>query len=65
MSKLNANTIYFLYADDIECKHCSNDVIYCIHLLNRETNSIWHTLTADTFPLRNETYWILQFWRMF
>lgn len=61
MTKLNASTINFLYADGTEWEHCSNDIIYCIHLLNREANSIWSTLTADAFPLRNETYCILQF----
>lgn len=58
ISKLNANTIYFLYVDDIEYESYSNGTVYCINLLNRETNSIWSTLTADAFPLINETYCI-------
>lgn len=53
--------MYFLHADDIECEPYLNDTVYCIHLLNRETNSIWSTLTADAFPLRNETYCIYSF----
>lgn len=44
--------MYFLFADDTESESYLNDIMYCIHVLNRETNSIWSTLTADAFPLK-------------
>lgn len=44
--------MYFLSADDTESESDLNYIMYCIHVLNRETNSIWSTLTADAFPLK-------------
>lgn len=44
--------MHFLFADDTESESYLNGIMYSIHILNREANSIWSTLTADAFPLK-------------